>query len=301
MNIVTHGFRAENTVVALGNFDGVHRGHQLLLSALLSHTDKTPIVFTFDRHPFSVLSGKAMPLITTNDEKCALLRAYGINTVYMAHSTPSFLQTDANAFVEQYLVKELGATHVVVGSDCRFGKNGSGTPLLLQEMGKALGFCVTCLEKLYDGQTEISSSRIRQLLTDGDVARAEALMGHPYTISGTVVPGRHVGTSLGFPTMNLALPKDKIMPAPGVYASQTQIGDSVHLSISFVGTSPTYQTQTPLIETHILDASEDLYGETVTVSFRRFIRPTMHFPSPEALIRQVETDIKSIKEGEPYA
>lgn len=301
MNIVTHGFRAENTVVALGNFDGVHRGHQLLLSTLLSHTDKTPIVFTFDRHPLSVLSEKALPLITTNDEKCKLLEAYGIHTVYMAHSTLSFLQTEAADFITKYLVKELGATHVVVGSDCRFGKNGSGTPQLLKEMGKTHGFCVTCLEKLYDGQTEISSSRIRKLLIDGDVARAEALLGHPYTISGTVVPGRHVGTSLGFPTMNIALPQEKIMPAPGVYATKTQVAGSMHLSISFVGTSPTYQTQTPLIETHILDASEDLYGETVTVSFRRFIRPTMHFSSPEALICQVEKDIKSIKDGEIYA
>lgn len=300
MNIVTHGFRAKKTAVAIGNFDGVHLGHQLLLKELLSHAALSPVVFTFDRHPFSVLQDRPMPLITTNEEKCALLSAHGISLVYMAHSTKEFLQTSAEEFIQDYLIDALDVRHVVVGSDCRFGKNGQGTPALLEKMGKAHGFGVTCLPKLYDGDIEISSSAIRRFLAEGDVQKAATLMGHPYSIGGTVIPGRHVGTDLGIPTINLALPPEKLFPAPGVYETATQMDGKTYPSISFVGTSPTYQTDTPLLETHLLDVRGDFYGKQAVVSFRRFLRPTVRFSSPEALVRQIASDIKTIKEGDIY-
>ena len=300
MKIVTHGFQAKQTAVAIGNFDGVHLGHQLLLKELLSHAALSPVVFTFDRHPSSVLEDRPMPLITTNEEKCALLSAHGISLVYMAHSTKEFLQTSAEDFIQTYLIEALDVRHVVVGSDCRFGKKGQGTLALLQEIGAAHGFHVTCLPKLYDGDIEISSSAVRRLLKEGNVQKAATLMGHPFNIGGTVIPGRHVGTDLGIPTINLALPPEKIFPAPGVYETSTQVEGVSYPSISFVGTSPTYQTHTPLLETHLLDVHEDFYGKQAVVSFCRFIRPTVQFSSPEALVRQISFDIKSIKEGGIY-
>ena len=279
----------QRKVIALGFFDGVHMGHGALLRTVAERAkalDAVPCAFTFDRSPAAALTGTEVPLLSGVDDRAALMRElYGIQEVIVA-SFDVMRQMDWRDFVEQYLQKELGAVHVVAGHDFHFGYKGEGNPQRLKEKCAQLGMGCDIIPKVeIDGFT-VSSTYIRSLVQEGKMERARWFLGHPHTLSGTVVHGSELGRTLGTPTANLLVPQGVIAPGFGVYAGRVRLPDGkTRLAVTNVGTRPTVNTDRSAVtvEPWILDYQGDLYGRSIQVEFYALLRPERKFPSVQAL------------------
>jgi len=271
-------------VIALGFFDGVHNGHAALMrrtAQVAKETGATPSAFTFDPHPQTVILGRPMPLLTSPEDRADLMRKYyGIQDVIVEPFTPARMKQPWREFLVDTLIKDLGAIHLVAGHDYHFGYKGEGNPQLLKETCQELG--VGC------GIT-VSSTYIRTLVAQGEIERANEFLGHPYTLSDRVSHGKKLGTTLGFPTVNLKLKENVLSPAKGVYATKVILenGDT-HLAVTNVGTRPTIDDGNQLtIEGFILDFHGDLYGQKIQMEFYKYLREERKFPSFEALTAEV--------------
>lgn len=283
-------------VVAIGNFDGVHRGHQQVLTSALQQAEilgAPSLVLTFEPHPRSVFRPE-VPLfrITPPELRARLLEASGFDAVVEQPFTGAFAAFDAEAFVRDVLVHDLGIRHVVTGYDFHFGKDRQGSPEFLIEAGKRYGFGVSLVAAFRDeGAQIVSSSRIRSLLTDGEVAEAAGLLGYRFTIESVVQHGRKLGRELGFPTANMAL-EDSCTLKEGIYAVRLRRADgTLHNGVASFGRRPTVTDDgAPLLETYVFDFSDDLYGETCAVSFFGYLRGELKFDGLDDLIVQMKQD-----------
>lgn len=289
-----------NAVVTIGNFDGVHVGHQALFRQVINKAQSiggTSVVMTFEPHPIRVLNcGKHFPLITLFEQKVELVGATGVDTLICVSFTREFAATPARAFVKDILCDMIGMKSVVVGEDYSFGSNRQGNISLLREMGAAFGFEVIISDWVELEGRRISSTEIRNLVRDGQVQEAGKLLGRHYQVRGTVVVGRdRGGRLLGFPTANLKL-YDELCPKGGVYAVTVECNGATYEGVANIGYSPTFGNGEFNIEVHILDFEREIYGLSIRVNFVRRLRGERKFPGPEALAAQIRLDIEKARE-----
>lgn len=280
-------------VMTIGNFDGVHLGHQDLLRRVMEDARSrggASVVLTFEPHPVRILAPKFAPrLILARKDKLALLRQVGIDFVVIQRFTARFSALSARHFVSRYL-KGLGVERLWVGKDFRFGKDRAGTVEDLMTWGPAAGMEVEVISAVEDSAHAISSSRIRALLEEGRVEVARRQLGRCHFIEGTVVRGHRRGRELGFPTANV-LSRTEVVPGNGIYATLVEVGGRQIHSVTSIGVNPTFGSGPRTIETHILDFDEDLYGRRLQVLFVERLREEQKFSSVEGLVRQIEEDI----------
>jgi riboflavin kinase/FMN adenylyltransferase len=286
-------------VVALGNFDGLHRGHLSLLDQVRRRAAErggTPVVLIFDPHPARVLRpDKAPPLLATHDQKLHAFERAGLSAVAIVRFTQEFSRWEPEAFVERVLIEWLRVAEVWVGENFLFGRDRSGTFTLLRALGQDRGFKVEKLEPVRFKDFVVSSTRIRHLIQEGRVDEAAALLGRPYAIEGTVVHGDGRGRTLGFPTANLET-ENELLPRYGIYATITTIDDVAHRSVSSVGVRPTIGDGRLAIETHLLAGSRDLYGKRLRLAFVKWLREERAFSSLDALKEQIALDCVAANE-----
>jgi riboflavin kinase/FMN adenylyltransferase len=287
--------------LAIGNFDGVHRGHRLLLERLRATARQLNVasaVMTFQPHPreyFAQLSGdlsRIPPTIANLRDKLLSFHAIGIDRVIVEHFTPRFAALTAEAFIEEILVQGLQVKWLIVGEDFCFGANRAGRIPALREAGKRHGFQVEVVRDVLIDDQRISSSAVRAALGGGDFARAAELLGHPYTISGHVIHGRQLGRDIGFPTLNLRMaPRHPVLN--GIFITRVH-GLSEHPlpSVSCIGTRPTVDDSGKrLLETHLLDFKQDCYGKLVKVEFLKKLRDNLKFDGIDALKNAIHGDV----------
>jgi riboflavin kinase/FMN adenylyltransferase len=288
-------------IVTTGTFDGVHLGHQALLSWMVAQAKSEKaesVVLTFHPHPRKVLFGKdsGLELLQTMDQRSSALSMTGLDHLVVQPFDLDFARLKPTDFVREVLVEGLGCTTVVVGHDHRFGAGREGDVELLRACGEAYGFNVVHIPAHIEDELTVSSTKVRHCLQDGNVTRAAQLMGRPFCWTGQVVRGDGRGRTLGFPTANLsATEPDQLLPAEGVYAANVTIDGPLHPvpSMVHIGPRPTFDSPnaSPTIEVHLLDTpSIDLYGKKLTVAFEQGIRSVQKFDGAEALVAQLTQD-----------
>jgi riboflavin kinase/FMN adenylyltransferase len=290
------------SVATLGNFDGVHKGHQAVLATVVERAraeGAQAVAVTFDPHPVAVLHPERAPqIITAPQQRLDLLADSGLDAVLVMEFTREFALWSPERFVVEVFVKALGASVVVVGEDTRFGVRNSGDVDTLRQIGAEHGFEVLALKDIGE-EGRWSSSRVRRLVTAGDVAAASGILGRPHRVCGEVVHGDHRGRELGYPTANLSQESAGLVPADGVYAGrlirptlpESDPDRAMPAAIS-VGTNPTFEGTTRRVEAYVLDRTDlDLYGENVAVEFVERLRPTEKFDSVEDLLVQIADDV----------
>ena len=282
-------------VIALGFFDGVHKGHGALLRRVAERArelDAVPAAFTFDTHPESLILGRATPLLSTTADRADLMRRlYGIQDVIVAHYDREMMKTPWEDFITDYLVRDCGAVHVVAGHDFRFGYRGEGNPERLRQKCRELGLGCDIIHPVVQEGITVSSTYIRTLVAQGEMERARSFLGHPHTLSETVAHGKKLGSALGFPTVNLSIPEGVVIPALGVYAARVWVDGQPHMAVTNVGSRPTVDDGDKLtVEGYLLDFAGDLYDKTVRMEFYKFLRPEEKFPSLEALRAAIDYD-----------
>lgn len=289
-------------VIALGFFDGVHRGHGALLRTVANTArklDATAAAFTFDRHPASVITGHDVPMLSSMDDRVWLMRRYyGIDEVIVA-SFDAMQKMDWQDFIVEYLVGELGCVHVVAGHDFHFGYMGKGNPDRLKAKCAELGVGCDIIGKIEQDGITISSTYIRNLIAQGEMDRATEFLGHPHVLTDTVSHGRKIGSStLGFPTVNLHIPYPLIVPAYGVYATRVWFDGSYHYAVTNVGVRPTVRDNDGkvTVEGFILDFNGDLYGKTIRMEFFHRLRGEEKFPSMQALADEIRRNAEQTRE-----
>lgn len=287
--------RGKPTVLALGTFDGVHRGHQAILSTALTRAKQISgraVAFTFDRHPLAVLNpAQCPPLITTTKEKEELIRRHGIEEVCLVSFDREFAAVTPAGFVERYLVQQFQAKGVVVGFDFSFGHRATGKVDLLQSLADQHQFELMVVQPVTSGDIVISSTAIRNHLLAGDVRRAAAFLGYPFFLRGQIVPGEGRGRQLGFPTANLACPPGKLIPGLGVYAVQANLHGDLFPGLLAISSRPTFASQGDVTVELFIDGFDgDLYDEVIEVSLLERLRGIRRFPSANALKEQMERD-----------
>ena len=286
-------------VVAIGNFDGVHLGHQAILSTAVRRAREhrgTSVVLTFEPHPKRVFHPeKTFKLLTTFQVKMRLIEGIGIDLAYVAEFNKKFSERSPEVFAKAFLKDQIGAKEVIVGQNFRFGQDRAGTVADLIRFGETYGFRVTVQEPVVVDRLTVSSSQIRRLLQEGDVRLAGKMLGRFYTIEGKVIHGDGVGESLGYPTANLRLPNE-LIPKVGIYAARIDFlkteGYKTQDGIVYIGTKPTFAKKAIAIEIHLLDFRENLYDKRLRVALIDRIREDQTFDSREALILQIKKDIQ---------
>jgi riboflavin kinase/FMN adenylyltransferase len=291
--------------VTIGAYDGIHRGHQAVIrhtqAEAARHQARTAVV-TFDRHPAAVVRPDSAPkLLTTLDQKLELLAGLGVDYTYVVHFDAERASESAEDFVLEVLVDTLHARCVVVGRDFHFGKGRRGNVAMLTELGARHGFETIGLELVaaeVDADHVVSSTAIRKAVAAGEMETAAAMLGRPHELWGTVVTGDQRGRTLGFPTANVAVTTDLILPGDGIYAGWYVRPDgSRHPTAINVGRRPTFYDDAPasLVEAFVLDFSGDLYGESARVQFIRRLRPELKFDSVDALVVQMRADVEEAR------
>lgn len=288
-----------NSAVTLGVFDGVHRGHRVILDALVKTRKRSDInrvyVMTFDPHPLVVTHSRMTPpMLTSIDERVYLLSKFDIDGVLVLPFDEQLAGVDYKTFLRDYLLGPFEMRLLVLGYDCHFGRKREGSPgRVAAESGK-MGFEVEVVEPVSSEDEVISSTGIRNALAEGDLERANRLLGHPYLVSGTVVHGERRGAELGFPTANLSIADPyKLWPPRGVYAVEVEFDGRRLGGMMNIGSAPTIKKldeTKPAAEVHLFDFDEKLYGQTLRVFCREYLRQERRFPSPGALVEQLKKD-----------
>lgn len=288
---------ATPAVVALGMFDGVHIGHQKLIRTAVSAASRLhamPAVYTFFNHPLTVLGGRPRLLTDTATRRSLLLQAgaeeveLAVFDAALAHSTPE------EFFMR--LMQRWRIAGLVAGYNYTFGDKAAGTSDTLAALARANGFEAIILPPVSADGEPVSSTRIRSLLErEGDIQRANRLLGRPYRLEGTVVANKQNGRRFGFPTANIAVPADRVLPLVGVYATRAWVGDSQYPSVTNVGTNPTVHGDHLSVETHLIGFQDDLYGQRLAIDFFARLRGEHRFESEQALIDQIASDVESAR------
>ncbi len=289
----TEFYIEENTVLSLGKFDGIHRGHELLLSHMAAKKKEglAAAIFTFDIPPSRNVLGAASKVLTTNAEKMHIFERLGVDYLIECPFTQEIRCMEAEAFIEK-IARQLHVKCMVVGEDFRFGHQRRGDYRMLLAQEKQLGYQAIVVEKMQEDERDISSTFIREEIAAGNIAKANHLLGYRYFVTGEVVHGNQFGRTMGIPTMNQLPPEEKLLPPNGVYVTETVIGEKRYRGITNVGCKPTVGEKNPIgVETHLFDFEEDMYGRIVTVEFLASVRSERRFSSVEELKSQMQRDI----------
>ncbi len=289
----------ENTVVTIGNFDGVHVGHQNIINKTISigkEKHLKSILFTFSNHPVNFFRSEGIKNLMALEEKYKIIESMGIETIIPIPFDQFIISFSPQEYVKEILIDKLHVKEVVVGHDFRFGKDREGDANVLKEFGEKYGFKVNIVSPITIDHIRVSSSFIRRLLEEGDIKKASEFLGRCYTIKGVVIHGRKIGRKLlGFPTINIHIKKDILTPKTGVYYTKVKIKDRLYHGATNIGYNPTVENTYLSIETHIIDFDGDLYEEEVEIYFIERIRNEMKFSSIEELKNQMKRDMEYIK------
>lgn len=283
-------------VISLGMYDGVHRGHERIIHALKKVAKEkkyNSAIFSFWPHPRRVINPEyELKLLTNIEEKIEILEKKGLDFLFLQKFDENFKNLDAEDFVEQILVKKINIKHVIIGKDHCFGKDRRGDFSLLEKLGKRCGFVVEELDLiLLEGQN-ISSTKIREALQNGDVNKANDMLGYYYSISGEVVHGKKIGRTIGFPTANILVDDMKLLPKNGAYIVEVWLKNQQYKGMLSIGTNPTIGGNNLSVEVNILDFKGDIYGERLTLKFRDFLHEEIKFENLEKLIERLKQDKK---------
>ena len=287
--------------LAIGVFDGVHRGHQAVISTSTRHAhsaDGTPVVVTFDPHPARILRPEEAPhLLTATQHKIALIRALGVGHLLVVKFDKNFAATSPENFVEQLVQNSKPLREICVGHEWSFGKNRAGNLDLLQKLGARFDFNVVGIPPVKVNGTVVSSTAIRQAVEAGEFAKAASMLGREYTILGTVSGGEKLGKKIGFPTANLSAHSEQF-PPDGVYFAEAWLDGVLLHGVVNLGFRPTVSSGQPerILEIHLLDFDQDIYGKDLEIRFVRYLRPEKKFESVDALVRQIEVDVRQARE-----
>lgn len=282
------------SVLTLGNFDGIHLGHQKIMKRVTEIASKIggeSVVYTFKPHPLEVLSPQKSPLlINSSQEKLRILEKLGIDVLIFANFTPSFSEKSPRSFVEDILCHQIRVKKILVGKNYTFGKGGKGDIAYLIQLGKEFNFGVEIIEPIKMGTTIISSTKIREFISNGDVKRAKNFLGREFSLQGKVITGKLRGRELGFPTANLAIEK-KIYPKEGIYAVRVFHENTPYSGVVNIGHNPTFGNEDLSIEVHILNFYKDIYDQELKIFFVDRLRDEKKFENPQELAMQIEKDV----------
>jgi riboflavin kinase/FMN adenylyltransferase len=289
----------KNSWLAIGVFDGVHRGHQEIIRRLTTgaHEHDVPaVVLTFHPHPAKIFGRGEIKLLTLPDERAELLASLGVDVVVTHPFDGEFAGTTALDFMK-LLRQHLSVSHLVLGYDSTVGKNREGNAARLLEIGSQLGYTVEVVSALSDESGVISSTEIRKLIATGNVGDAAQLMGHPYSLHGPVAHGDKRGRTINVPTANIEYSPDKLIPANGIYACRAYLDDKVYQAAINIGVNPTFtpDKQIPNVEAHLLDFRREIYGEDVKLEFVARLRDELRFESVDKLLEQIWKDIEDTR------
>jgi riboflavin kinase/FMN adenylyltransferase len=292
--------RDRGTVVTVGTFDGVHRGHWAVLQEIRRRaqaSDRRSVLVTFDPHPLRIVRPEhAPPLLTTPVEKKEILAESGLDYAAFIGFTEKLSRYEPRQFVEEILVGRLGVEELVIGYDHGFGRDRSGDAETLRAIGRELGFSVDVVPPVLTEGDPVSSSRIRRAVQAARLSEARACLGRPYSCRGFVVRGDGRGKELGFPTANLKVPDNgKLIPPPGVYAVRGVLRRGTYKGALHMGPRPTFRGSPPTVELHVLDFEGDIYGEEVRVDFIELLREIRPFRTVAALVSQMREDVESVR------
>lgn len=290
--------RHHKSVVVLGNFDGVHKGHQKLFEVAKDEAAKREletVVFSFYPHPTWVVGNNKKSLLMSRRDKKMMIEHLGINVLVEYPFTKEFASISPETFFTEILISQLKAEVLVVGSNYFFGKGKAGTPEFLKQLGGQYGVTVCIVDAVTERGDMISSTQIRKMIVEGNIEMANQMLGHPYMIVGKVVQGKMLGRTIGFPTINLIADPDRVYPPNGVYATKVKVYSKVYMGMTNIGYNPTVSGERKMIETHIFDFYQNIYGEDVEVYFYHFMRPENKFENIEALKMQIATDQEAIQ------
>lgn len=289
--------RSQDCVLTLGNFDGLHRGHQALVRSVVEEaqaTQRTSVVVLFEPQPREFFKPHEAPIrLTTLSEKLNALRALGVDEVWCLHFDAAWSQLTAAAFIEDFLIQILRCRSIHVGADVRFGFQRQGNLFMLQENANPHTFTVTVVPDVWCREARISSTRVRECLQEGRLQEAAELLGTEYCLSGRVRRGAGRGTKLGVPTANIYVPR--AVPVRGVYAVRAEVNGVTYPAVANIGIRPSVEFTGQWLEVHCLKASEDFYDQRMHVHFCEFIRPEQRFESLEQLVTQIQQDISVAK------
>ncbi len=297
IDYITQEYRDSN--VTIGNFDGIHLGHQEILKKTVKESkeaNRKSIVITFDPHPKKVVHPEKRPffLLTTLEEKLRLIESFGVDIVILISFTTEFSKTTAEEFVSNILWDKLHLNKLFIGYDYAFGRNKGGNAAFLRTFGEKLGFQVEEIGAVTIDDTIVSSTNARLSILKGDVRGASRMLARPYNMSGNVVKGFRRGTEIGFPTANIE--SDKVIPAEGVYAIIAEVEGNRYQGVINIGFNPTFGNEELSMEVHLLDFQGDIYEKTIDIQFIDRLRDEMKFDSPDKLVVQIKKDIASAKE-----
>ena len=287
-----------NTAIALGNFDGIHIGHQQLIKTMISKSKELGIkssLLLFKSHTKAIIDKNKPSMITNNQQKFKIAEELGIDIVYLLDFDDKIMRLSGEEFVRDIIIDKMNGKLLVVGFDYRFGHKASGNSDYLIELGKKYDIDVVVLDPIYKDNQVVSSSIVRELITDGNMLEASNILGRAYSIIGKVIPGKNRGNKLGFPTANIKPIDNYVIPKNGVYMTNTIIDNKRYVSATNIGYNPTFDEDILKIETYILDFEGNIYGKTLEIEFIDFLRNDIKFQSKEALIEQMKIDIEIIK------
>ncbi|MEC3876107.1 bifunctional riboflavin kinase/FAD synthetase [Chryseobacterium salviniae] len=286
--------------LSLGMFDGVHLGHKSIINELIkvgSENNLETAVLTFWPHPRFVFNpNEDLKLLNTLDEKKFLMKKYGIDTLFLKEFDEEFRNLTGEEFVRQILVDQLNIKYLIIGYDHSFGKNKSGNFELLQKLSKELDFEVEQMEAINIHENNISSTKVRNALLAGNIADANEMLGYPYSVSGTVVHGKKIGRTIGYPTANIETDSVKLLPKKGAYIVEVLVKGKLYRGMLSIGTNPTVNGEKLTVEVYILDFGEDIYDEKITVTFRDFLHDEIKFEGLEKLIERLDEDKRLTQE-----
>jgi riboflavin kinase / FMN adenylyltransferase len=288
--------KADNTILTLGIFDGVHLGHKKIFEKLkkkAASSNCRNLIITFSPHPRNVINGKGtIKLLTTIDEKIKLFEACGIDNLLILNFTKEFSQQSSETFFKDYIIERIGIKEIVVGYDHHFGKGRSGDVNTLRRMGAEYGFEVTTVEPFKINDEAVNSTKIRKALSEGNIKTACTFLGRKYSFNGIVIEGDKRGRQLGFPTANIRIDnEEKLLPALGIYAVEFLFDDEKHKGLLSVGIRPTFNSSSKIIpEVYLYDFNREIYNKKISVKIIDWIRAEEKFPSAEALVEQMQKD-----------
>lgn len=289
-----------NACVTIGNFDGVHLGHQRLFDIVEQkayHSRGTSIAITFNPHPLQVLKPGGIKLISTCEQKIELIAMSGIDALIIIPFDKEFAATPAIRFVDEILIQRIGVKHLFVGYDYAFGKGRTGDISFLRQQGEAKGFSVTVVDAYHEGDILVSSTKVRELVADGNMLETKKLLGRHYQIKGEVQRGKQRGgKEIGFPTANLQIDEEDLIPKCGVYVCQVICEGKCYGGVINIGYNPTFSENKLIAETHIFDFDQDIYGKPIKVNLLQFLRDEKKFSGIKELAEQIACDVVQAKQ-----
>lgn len=286
------------TAIALGNFDGLHIGHQQLIKTMVKESRRLGLkssLLLFKSHTKSTINKKTPDMLTANEQKFQIAEELGVDIIYLLDFDEKVMRLSGEEFVKEIILKKMNGKLLVCGFDYRFGHKASGDSKYLTELGAQYNIHVIVLEPVHKDSNVISSSLIRDLISNGKVKHASELLGRHYSMIGRVIPGSNRGSKLGFPTANIEPIGDYVIPKTGVYLTNSIFNNNRYVSATNIGYNPTFNEEKLKIETYILDFKADIYGENLEIEFIDFLRDDIKFNNVEDLIKQMHLDIEIIK------